>query len=52
MVDEADLTGWEILWNEKYKDNILMFDNSRDAIGIALKELGYSYNTTDEAQIR
>ena len=52
MVDESDLTGWEILWNEKYKDNILMFDNSRDAIGIALKELGYSYNTTDEAQIR
>lgn len=52
MVDEEDLGGWDILWNEKYKDNILMFDNSRDAIGIALKELGYSYNTTDESQIR
>ena len=52
MVDEADLGGWEILWNEKYEGNILMFDNSRDAIGIALKELGYSYNTTDEAQLR
>ena len=28
-----------------------MIDNSRDAIGIALKRLGYSYNTTDAAQI-
>ena len=28
-----------------------MIDNSRDAIGIALKRLGYSYNTTDPAQI-
>ena len=29
-----------------------MFDNSRDAIGIGLKRLGYSYNTTDESQIK
>jgi spermidine/putrescine-binding protein len=28
-----------------------MFDNSRDAIGIALKRLGYSYNTTDEEEL-
>ena len=28
-----------------------MFDNSRDAISIALKGTGLSYNTTDEAQI-
>lgn len=52
MVDEEDLGGWDILWNEKYKGEILMFDNSRDAIGIALKYLGYSYNTTDEDKIR
>ena len=51
MVDEADLGSWDLLWNEKYADDILMIDNSRDAIGIALKSLGYSYNTTDEAQI-
>ena len=51
-VDEADVTGWELLWNEKYAGKILMFDNSRDAIGIGLKMLGYSYNTTDEAQIK
>ena len=51
MVDEADLGSWDILWNEKYAGQILMFDNSRDAMGIALKKLGYSYNTTDEAKL-
>ena len=51
-VDEADLGSWSLLWNEKYAGDILMIDNSRDAIGIALKRLGYSYNTTDEAQVR
>lgn len=42
---------WDVLWDEKYKDNILMFDNSRDAFGIALKKLGYSQNTTDENEL-
>jgi spermidine/putrescine transport system substrate-binding protein len=44
-------TSWDVLWDENLAGQILMFDNSRDAIGIALKSLGYSYNTTDEAQI-
>ena len=51
-VDEADVTGWELLWNEKYAGKILMFDNSRDAFGIAQYLLGYSVNTTDVAQLR
>lgn len=45
-VDEADLAqGWGILWNEKYKGKIYMFDNSRDSFAIALKKLGYSMNS-------
>lgn len=49
-VDEADLAqGWDILWNEKYKGKIYMFDNARDSFAIALKKLGYSMNTTDPA---
>ena len=52
FVDEADVTGWELLWNEKYAGKILMFDNSRDAFGIAQYLLGYSVNTTDEAELR
>ena len=51
-VDEADVTGWELLWNEKYDDKILMFDNSRDAFGIASLLLGYDINTTDEAELQ
>ncbi len=51
-VDEVDVTGWELLWNEKYKDKILMFDNSRDAFGIAQYILGYDVNTTDPEELR
>lgn len=43
---------WNILWDAEYSGQILMFNNPRDAFGIALKKLGYSYNTTDETQIR
>ncbi|WP_130869499.1 ABC transporter substrate-binding protein [Intestinimonas massiliensis (ex Afouda et al. 2020)] len=51
MVDETP-TSWATMFDEKYAGQILMFNNSRDAIGVALKYLGYSYNTTDEAQIK
>ncbi len=51
-VDEADVTGWELLWNEKYAGKILMFDNSRDAFGIAEYLLGYDVNTTGEAELQ
>ena len=50
-VDEADITGWELLWNEKYAGKILMIDNSRAAFGIAQYLLGYSINTTDKAEL-
>ncbi len=51
MVKEK-VDSWDILWNKKYKGQILMFDNSRDAIGIALKKMGESYNTSDEKQLK
>jgi len=53
-VDIADLEeqGWDILWNEKYKDQIYMFDNPRDAFAIAENLLGYSYNTENEAELQ
>ncbi len=51
-VDEADVTGWELLWNEKYAGKILMFGNSRDAFGIAQYRLGYDVNTRDPQQLR
>ena len=51
-VSEADVTGWELLWNEKYAGKILMFGNSRDAFGIAQYRLGYDVNTTDPAELQ
>ncbi|MBO5339781.1 MAG: extracellular solute-binding protein [Oscillospiraceae bacterium] len=50
-VDE-ELTSWSALYDDKYAGDVLLINNSRDAFGIALKYLGYSVNTTDEAQIR
>lgn len=46
MVDEP-VDSWGILWNEKYKDSILMQDSVRDAFAVALRYLGYSLNSTD-----
>ena len=48
---EDEITSWGALFDEKYAGKILMFDNSRDAMGIALLYLGYSINTTDKAQL-
>lgn len=46
MVDEP-IDSWSVLWDEKYKDSILMQDSVRDAFAVALKYLGYSLNSTD-----
>jgi len=51
-VDEEDVTGWELLWNEKYAGKILMIDNSRDAFGIAQYLLGYDVNTMDKDELQ
>lgn len=50
-VDEQDIGSWDLLWNKKYAGNILMFSNSRDAYGVALKKLGYSLNSTNRDEI-
>ena len=44
MVSEK-VDSWDILWDEKYKDQILMLDSQRDSIAVALKKLGYSMNS-------
>ena len=52
MVDEEDIGSWDIMWNEKYKGNILQFNNSRDALGTAQYKLGIDVNTDNEAEWR
>ncbi len=51
-VSEDDIGSWDLLWNEKYKGKILMFDNPRDAFGIAELYLGYSLNTESASHLK
>ena len=51
MVDE-EIDSWGALYDDRYAGNVLLINNSRDAIGEALLYLGYSVNTTDEGEIR
>jgi len=44
MVDDV-VDSWDILWEEKYKDQIIMLNSQRDTIAVALLKLGYSMNT-------
>ena len=50
-VVKEKVDSWDILWDEKYKDQIFMFDTYRDTIGVALKKLGYSLNSTNKDEI-
>lgn len=52
-VDIKDLEeqGFGIFLNEKYKGDIYLYDSERDSFMMALKELGYSMNTENEAEI-
>ena len=50
-VIKEDVKSWDILWNEKYKNKVFMFDTYRDTMGAALKKLGYSLNSTDKKEI-
>lgn len=50
MVDEP-ITSWSALWDDKYKDNILMQDSVRDAFMVALKYNGFSINSLNAEEL-
>lgn len=50
-VVKEDVDSWDILWDEKYKNRIFMFDTYRDTLGAALKKLGYSLNSENPKEI-
>ena len=50
MVD-GEIDSWSALWDENYAGDILMFNNPRDAFGIAQAYLGYSLNTEDFGEL-
>lgn len=53
-VDVKDLEeqGFNIFLNEKYKGDVYLYDSERDSFMMALKALGYSMNTENEAEIQ
>ncbi|MDO4779307.1 MAG: spermidine/putrescine ABC transporter substrate-binding protein [Tissierellia bacterium] len=45
------IDSWDVLFDEKYKDEIIMMNSSRDGIGIALLKLGYSINSRNPEEL-
>lgn len=52
MVSDEEVTSWNVLWDEKYNQQIVMYESVRDSLAPALKLLGYSLNTTDRAELQ
>ena len=50
LVDKAP-TSWADLWDEQYADNILMFNNSRDAYAIAAFKSGHDVNPQSAEEV-
>ena len=46
---EGTPDSWSVMWDEKYADNILTFNNPRDAFAIAQFLIGVDLNSTDKA---
>lgn len=47
----APIDSWDALFDEQYAGRVFMMNSQRDTIGLALKKLGYSMNTRDEAEL-
>ncbi len=47
VIEEGEITTWNDLWDEKYREQILIYDGAREVMGIGLQALGYSLNETD-----
>ena len=48
----APIDSWGALFDEQYKGEVFMLDSPRDALGVALKYLGYSVNSKNPAEIQ
>ena len=46
-----DLASWAALWDERWKNKMAMLDDYREAFAVALIRLGYSVNTTSDAEL-
>ncbi len=50
LVSEEEIT-WDLLWDPKYENQVIMYDSERDSIAVALSYLGYSINTTNTEEL-
>ena len=50
FVKEAP-TSWNDLWNEQYKGRVILLNDNREVIGMALKKHGYSNNSTNPQEV-
>ncbi|MCC5925045.1 MAG: spermidine/putrescine ABC transporter substrate-binding protein [Bacteroidetes bacterium] len=50
VTEEVD--SWGVFWDERYRGRISILDDMRSGLVPALKLLGYSVNTRDEAELR
>ncbi len=51
-VVDFEITGYEALWDERLQDSLVIIDDARNIVGITLKTMGQSFNTTDEEVLK
>jgi spermidine/putrescine transport system permease protein len=48
---DGEINSYADLWDSKFKNSMVVLDDQRAIVGIALKKLGYSFNETDPAKL-
>ena len=51
MVTDDEVSSWNILWDEHYKDSIIMQNSVRDSFVPALRLLNYDINTENKTEL-
>lgn len=51
FIDEAPVS-WNDLWNEEYRNQMMLIDGAREIMGIGLQSEGYSLNESDPVILR
>lgn len=48
---DPETASWSILWDERFERNVIMMDSIRDSMGVTLKYLGFSANSTSIPEV-
>lgn len=51
FIDPATVTSWKDLWRPEFRGKVMLSDDLRETFALALRDLGYSGNTREAAQI-